>query len=150
MSSNFLRRAGKIAVVLSLALVTTLGATVVHAPSASAQSSGPAYFLWSSRTGEYGPCANRVGTYVGEWGIGTTGWDSIYVGHRWIGDYSFYDYRDRGFDTAYVYYGCYGSYPAYGYYGAHKISRGVHVQYYCPLDTCYYQGTQYDSWRSGW
>lgn len=149
MGSRFSRTI-RIAVLLTFSLVTALSVTVAQSPPASAQVSGPAYFLWSSPTGEYGPCANRVGNYVGEYGISIRQWDQIYVGHHWVGDYSFYDYEDRGFDTAYAYYGCYNSYPAYGYYGAHKISRGVHQQYWCPLDTCYYQGTIQDSWHSGW
>jgi hypothetical protein len=145
-----LTRTVRIAVLLAFSLATALGVGIAQSPPANAQVSRPAYFLWSSRTGEYGPCADRVGNYVGEYGIGATQWDSIYIGHRWIGDDSYYDYEDRGFDTAYAYYGCYGSYPAYGYYGAHKISRAVHEHWYCPLDTCYYRGTTQDPWHSGW
>ena len=143
----------RIAAMLVLSAGTMLGLSVVAPSVAHADGAGPAYFLYSSNSGEYGPCGNTVGAYQGEFSIGNYYYRSQYKGHRWIGDTSIYDYQDQGFNTAYRYKGCYNSYPAYGYYGAHKIVRDYTVEYECPADqmSCVYRGTHYGGWySSGW
>jgi hypothetical protein len=137
--------------VLAVGVLVAFGASVAKPTAANADGIGPAYFLWADGTGENGPCADTVGTYLGEVGIGTYQYNSVYLGHHWVGDHSYYDYRDQGFDTAYKYKGCYNSYPAYRYYGAHKISRSHTSEYECIGETgsCTYRGESYGSWVGG-
>jgi hypothetical protein len=125
--------------------------SLVAPTAANADGAGPAYFLYSTGDGGTGPCANRVGTYTGDQGIGNYYYSQVYLGHHWVGDESIYEYRDQGFNTAFVYHGCYNSYPAYGYFGKNKISRTVESVYSCPADQggCVFHGTNYGPWENG-
>lgn len=123
---------------------------------------GPAYFLYSVGTGEYGPCVNRIGTYLGEWSLYwihyetnlgyVYSYDRQFHGIEWVGDHRHWVYEELGFNSAHVYQGCYQSYPAYGYFGANKVSRRYELVQYCPPEfmTCTPGFWRYDSWREGW
>ncbi len=146
MLRTMLRTTAKLVALAAIALpsVTTLSAPVLAAVM------GPAYFLGSVRTGEYGPCSETIGAYEGESRISATLYDSVYIGTQQTTSYKYVRFEDRGFNSAYRYRGCYGSYPAWGYYGAHEISRTATQVWLCYEDQCMNPIWYYSAWRSGW
>ena len=121
----------------------------------------PPYLITRVRTGEYGPCANRLGTYQGIYtlplyhyntNLGLVyHWDTVFVRSYRIGDYRYIEYRARGFYTTYRYKGCYGNAPVHSYYGAGKVSQLQTLRQLCPARfmTCTPGSYIYSSWRYG-
>jgi hypothetical protein len=142
------------AVLLGMAMAVTLAPAAVQADEVR-----PAYYLYNIRTGEMGPCANRVGTYEGKFAVPRWHYSTslgkvyrhstVYVRRYSVGQYKYTEYKQKGFTSAYRYKGCYGNYPARGYYGAHKVSRIKTLVQFC-RDSCNGGSWSYKPWKHGW